>query len=481
MNYAVILAGGRGIRFWPLSRYEEPKQLLKIFGNYSLLQHTFIRISKVVNPTNIYVITNKDYAGTIKYQLRELGSRIENIIVEISPKNTAASIGLVASIIEKKDKDGVLAVFPADHFIKKEKIFKRVLKRAFGLAQTGLMVIFGIKPLRVESGYGYIKASRKSPYLKEGVLKVQEFIEKPQKLFAAKLIRGGNVYWNSGIFVWKASIILNQIKKFMPQLYFVLNQKSKNYFKKRWNKLKSISVDYGILEKCKKDLYVIPLDCGWCDLGNWSTIDFVLKRDRDGNAMQGDILTIDTKNTTVWGGHHLVVAMGLRDLIIADTPDALLVCPKDQAQRVSEVVDILKTKNRFEYMTPRLVNRPWGRYFVLNDTGKYKTKMVEVFPGRRLSLQLHKRRTEHWVIVEGTAKVTIGNRIHYVKRNESIYVPCGKKHRIENYRNEKLTFIEVQTGTYLGEDDIKRFEDDFERVQPRRTRKIATLRTQRKD
>jgi mannose-1-phosphate guanylyltransferase/mannose-6-phosphate isomerase len=235
--------------------------------------------------------------------------------------------------------------------------------------------------------------------------------------------------------------------------------------------LKSISIDYGILEKSKKDLYVIPLNCGWGDLGNWSTIDFVLKQDKNKNAVQGDIITMDTKNTTIWGGHHLIVAMGLRDMVIADTPDALLVCPKDQAQKVSSVVDILKSKNRFEYLTPRLVNRPWGRYFVLNDAGKYKTKMVEVFPGKRLSLQLHNRRAEHWVVVEGTAKVTIGNKIYCVKSNESIYVPRGKKHRIENEKNGKLTFIEVQTGKYLGEDDIQRFHDDFERVQTRKTRK----------
>ncbi|MFC1646144.1 mannose-1-phosphate guanylyltransferase/mannose-6-phosphate isomerase [Candidatus Omnitrophota bacterium] len=472
MNYAVILAGGRGIRFWPLSRYEEPKQLLKIFGNLSLLQHTFKRISKIVKPSNVYVVTNKDYSNTIKHQLCELGFKKENIIVEMSPKNTAASIGLIASIIEKRDKNGILAIFPSDHFIKNERTFKRALSKAFSLAMKGLTAIFGITPLRVESGYGYIKANKKSPYSKEGVFKVEKFIEKPKKSFAAKLIKSGNVYWNSGIFVWKVSTILSQIKKFMPGLYSVLTQKSKRSFKSKWNALKSISIDYGIIEKCKKDLYVIPLNCGWCDLGNWSTIDFVLKKDRNNNAIEGDILTLDTKNTTIWGGHHLVVAMGLRDMVIADTPDALLVCPKNQTQRVSEVVDILKARNRFEYMTPRLVNRPWGRYFVLNDTGKYKTKMVEVFPGKRLSLQLHNRRAEHWVIVEGTAKVTIGNKVHHVRNNESIYVPRGKKHRIENCKNDKLTFIEVQTGTYLGEDDIKRFQDDFERVQPRRTRKV---------
>ena len=461
--YSAILAGGRGIRFWPLSRHEEPKQLLKIFGNYSLLQHTFKRISKIVNPSNIFVVTNKDYESTINYQLKELGFKKENNIAEISPKNTAASIGLIASIIEKKDKNACLAIFPSDHFIKNEKVFNRALTKAFGLAKFGLMVIFGIKPLRVESGYGYIKASKKTPYSKKGVLKVLKFIEKPNRSRASQIIKSGHAYWNSGIFVWKVSTILKQIKIFMPSLYAALHQKNKKSFKYKWNALKAVSVDYGILEKSKKNLCVIPLDCGWCDLGNWSTIDFVLEQDKNKNAVQGDILTVDTKNTTIWGGHHLIVAVGLRDMVIADTPDALLVCPKDQAQKVSQVVDILKTKKRFEYMTPRLVNRPWGRYFVLNDTGRYKTKMVEVFPGKRLSLQLHHKRAEHWIIVEGVAKVTIGNKAHYVKSNESIYVPRGKKHRIENVKQGKLTFIEVQTGKYLGEDDIKRFADDFER------------------
>lgn len=463
MNYAAILAGGRGIRFWPLSRFQEPKQLLKIFGNYSLLQHTFKRISEIVRPSNIYIVTNKDYANAIYYQLNDLGCKKENIISEISPKNTAAAIGLIASMIEKKDKNASLAIFPSDHFIKKESVFNNALAKAFKLSKNGLMVIFGIKPLRAESGYGYIRATKNSFYFKKGVLRVQRFIEKPSEVFAAKLIKKGHIFWNSGIFVWEVPTILKQMKKFMPRLYKVLNQKNKSLFKEKWNRLESISIDCGILEKCKKDLYVIPLECGWCDLGNWSTIDFVLKRDGDGNAMEGDVLTVDTKNTTVWGGHHLIVAMGLRDMVIADTPDALLVCPKDQAQRVSEVVNILKRKKRFEYTTPRLVNRPWGRYFVLNDSGKYKTKMVEVLSGKRLSLQLHRKRAEHWIVVEGVAKVTIGSKVHYVKSNESIYVPRGKKHRIENVRQGKLTFIEVQTGKYLGEDDIKRFKDDFER------------------
>lgn len=464
MNYAVILAGGRGVRFWPLSRYEEPKQLLKIFGKYSLLQHTFLRVSGIVRIENIFVVTNKDYENTIKYQLKELGFRLENIIVETSPKNTAAAIGLIAKIIKEKDDNGLLAVFPADHFIREQNKFLQGLKNAFRLAQEGFTVVFGIKPLRAESAYGYIKITSKKARLKNIALKVEKFIEKPKKELAARLIKSGSVYWNSGIFVWRAAVLLEQIKKFMPQLYLVLNETNHKIFIRKWDTLKSISIDYGILEKCKQDLYVIPLDCGWTDLGNWGTLDFVLKRDRSGNAVEGDVMTIDSKNTTVWGGHHLVVALGLKDMIIADTPDALLVCPKEQAQRVSEVVELLKAQRRFEYMTPRLVNRPWGRYFVLNDTGKFKTKMVEVYPHKRLSLQLHRRRAEHWVVVEGTAMVTIGKRDYCVRSNESIYVPQGKKHRIANEKDQRLTFIEVQTGKYLNEDDIKRFDDDYERL-----------------
>ncbi|MDD5005795.1 MAG: mannose-1-phosphate guanylyltransferase/mannose-6-phosphate isomerase [Candidatus Omnitrophica bacterium] len=465
MNYAVILAGGKGIRFWPLSRQEEPKQLLKIFGNYSLLQHTYLRISKIIPARNVYVVTNKDYDEAIRYQLKELGFCLDNIIVEISPKNTAASIGLVAKIIQEKDPDGVMAVFPADHFIKKENVFSAILKKSFALAKLNTMLIFGIKPLRAESAYGYIKINKKVSPLKRIAFKVEKFIEKPKLGLAENLIKQGTVYWNGGIFIWKASVLLEKIKKFMPRLYSVLGEKNKKSLTRKWNALDSVSIDYGIMEKCKDSLYVAPLDCGWTDLGNWNTIDFVLNRDKNKNAIYGDVLTLNTKNTTVWGGHHLVVAMGLKDMIIADTPDALLVCPKEQAQRVSEVVDILKARKRFEYMTPRLVNRPWGRYFVLNDTGRFKTKMVEVEPHRRLSLQLHQRRAEHWIVVEGIAKVTIGNKTYFVKSNESIYVPRGQRHRIENNENHKLTFIEVQTGSYLGEDDIERFEDDFERLK----------------
>jgi len=463
MRYAAILAGGKGIRFWPLSRQEEPKQLLKLFGKYSLLQHTFKRISRVIKPRNIFIVTNKDYANAIKYQLNELGCHSDNIIVEVSPKNTAASIGLIAKIIEKRDKEGVLAVFPADHFMKKEGKFLSSLKKGFKVAQSGLTAIFGIKPLRAESAYGYIKIDKDVRLKGIGAFKVKRFIEKPKKKAALKLIKKRDIFWNGGIFIWKVSVLLDQIGRFMPNLYKVLEENNANLFKAKWENLKSISVDYGIIEKCKTGLYVVVLNCGWTDLGNWSTIDFVLKNDKQGNASQGDVLAIDTKNTTIWSGHHLIVALGLRNMVIADTPDALLVCPKDRAQEVSDVVTVLRQKNRFEYMTPRLVNRPWGRYFVLNETGKYKTKMVEVFPHKRLSLQLHKKRAEHWIVVEGIAKVTIGNRIHYVKSNQSIYVPRGYRHRIENEKDDKLTFIEVQTGSYLGEDDIKRFHDDFER------------------
>ncbi len=267
MNYAVILAGGRGVRFWPLSRQEEPKQLLKIFGNYSLLQHTYLRISKIVSPANVYVVTNKDYAETIRYQLKELGFCLENVIVEISPKNTAASIGLAAKIIQEKDKDGVMAVFPADHFIKKEKIFLRILQKAFTLAGSNLMFIFGIKPLRPESAYGYIKVNKKIPTLRRCAFKVERFIEKPNKSLAAKLIKDGGVYWNGGIFVWKVSILLEQIKKFMPELHSVLNESDKKLLIKKWSSLKSISIDYGIMEKCKDDML-----CRWIAVGQiWAT------------------------------------------------------------------------------------------------------------------------------------------------------------------------------------------------------------------
>jgi len=461
--YAAILAGGRGIRFWPLSRQEEPKQLLEIFGKNSLLQHTYQRISKIINPENIFIVTNKDYAHTIKYQLREMGCRDENIIVEISPKNTAASIGLIAKIIEKKDKDGVLAVFPADHFVKSENKFILTIRRGLEIARNDAMVIFGVKPTRAESAYGYIKAGKAPKNTKKGALQVEKFVEKPSKSLAQRLIKSKSIFWNGGIFVWKVSLLLSQIKKYMPHLYSVLHEKSKNRFKKRWNSLTPISIDYGLLEKCKHSLYIISLDCGWTDLGNWSTIDRVMKLDKFNNAIQGDAITLDTKNTTIWGGHHLIATVGVRDMVIADTPDALLVCPKEASQKVSEVVEILRIKKRFEYMTPRIVHRPWGKYFVLNDTGKFKTKIVEVYPHKRLSLQLHSKRAEHWVIVEGIAKVTIGSKVYYVSRNKSIYVPFGKKHRIENTKEKKLIFIEVQTGTYLGEDDIKRFEDDYDR------------------
>lgn len=464
MRYAAILAGGKGVRFWPLSREEEPKQLLKIFDNCSLLQHTYKRISKIIDPANIYVVTNKDYANAIKYQLCELGCRSQNIIVEVSPKNTAASIGLAASIIKRKDSEGILAVFPSDHLIKQEKKFVSALRDGFTIAEEGHGALFGVRPLRAESGYGYIQIKNKHASRK-GAYQVKKFIEKPNHMRAAKLFQRRDVCWNSGIFIWDVSVLLGEIRRYLPQLHGVLNETNDKRFERQWDCLKPLSIDYGIIEKCKTGLYVIALDCGWTDLGNWSTIDLALKHDKNHNAIEGDVIALDTNNTTIWSGHHLVATLGLHDMIIADTPDALFVCPKERAQEVAAMVDVLKKKKRFEYLTPRLVNRPWGRYSVLNETERFKTKMVEVLPHRRLSLQLHRKRAEHWIVVGGVAKVTIGNSAYIVKSNQSIYVPCGRKHRIENIQDEKLTFIEVQTGRYLGEDDIERFEDDYERLQ----------------
>jgi len=342
------------------------------------------------------------------------------------------------------------------------------------------MVIFGIKPSRIETAYGYIKASETSS---NSFLKVYKFIEKPKKSIAKRLIKFENVFWNSGIFVWKASVLLEQIRKFMPRLYFVLCQEG-NSLKKGWQDLEPISIDYGILEKSKKNLYVARFDCGWTDLGNWSTLDLVLKKDKNNNAIAADAITVDTINTTIWGGHHLIVALGLKDMIVADTPDALLVCPKEYAQRVSEVVEILKSQNRIEYLSSRLVNRPWGSYFVLNESKGFKIKIVDVFPHRRLSLQLHHKRSEHWIIVKGIATVTIENKIYKLKSNQSIYVPAGSKHRVANEQDKQLTFIEVQVGSYLGEDDIERFEDDYERHQEKKNcphHPLMVIKNRKKD
>ena len=468
MNYAVILAGGVGSRFWPFSRELEPKQFMKLIEEKSLLQATVERLKGVIAPANIFIVTNKVYFYEVKNQVAEFGISDKNIILEPQGKNTAPAIGLCARLITQSDPDAVLVVLPADHYIKGLSKFRSTIKNAIVVAKENLLVTIGIKPNAPSTGYGYIKT--KSTKAGKGIkyFQVERFFEKPTLNKAKTYLRGKHYYWNSGIFIWKASVFLEEIRKYLPKLYANLQliDSTKDIFKV-WPGIDSISVDYGIMERSKRIVLITP-NFYWTDLGSWDALSGLLPKDAKGHVANGDSINLNSKGLCVFNrGNRLICTIGAKDLIIADTPDALLVCDRAQTQKVKDLVELLKSSNRKERLTHLTESRPWGSFTILQNGFGFKIKLIEISPGKRLSLQRHKKRAEHWVVVSGTAKIIREDKTIILHANESIYIPKGVKHRLENPIHMPLKIVEVQTGEYLEEDDIERFEDDYkERSRP---------------
>jgi len=460
MNYAVILAGGVGSRFWPFSRELEPKQFMKIIGQASLLQATIQRLKGVVDPERIYIITNNIYFYEVKAQIAKFRIPDKNIILEPQGKNTAAAIGLCARLISWIDKDALLVILPSDHYVKNLDNFKKTLKKAITCAKKNLLVTIGIKPTTPSMGYGYIKVGGK----KNGYIAVDKFLEKPDLNKAKKYFRDKCFYWNSGMFVWKASVFLEETGKYLPKLHANLQSiNSINDIPKVWPRIDSISVDYGIMEHSRR-IALIPANFYWTDLGSWDALSEIFPKDKKGNISNGDTLNLDSQGVCVFArGNRLVSTIGIKDTVIADTPDALLVCHRDKTQDVKKLVEKLKLLRRKEHQVHLTERRPWGSFTILQEGIGFKIKLIEINVHKRLSLQQHKKRAEHWVVVSGIAKVTSGRRTFLVRSNQSIYIPKGRKHRLENTTNQPLRIVEVQTGSYLGEDDIERFEDDFKK------------------
>ncbi len=460
VNYAVILAGGVGSRFWPFSRELEPKQFMKIIGQESLLQATVKRLKGLVDPQNTYIITNKIYFYEVMAQVAKFRIPERNIILEPSGKNTAPAIGLCARLISQKDKEAVLLVLPSDHYIKNVGNFIATLKKAITCAKDNFLVTLGIKPVGPSTGYGYIKAGRKVG----GYLRVEKFLEKPDLSRAKKYFKDRSFYWNSGMFIWKASVFLEEVKKYLPGLYADLQKiNSVEDIAAVWPQIEPISVDYGIMERSGR-IALLPADFYWTDLGSWEALSEIFPKDKRGNIANGDTMDLDSQGICVFAkGNRLVSTIGIKNAIIADTPDALLVCDRDRTQDVKKLVDLMKTQGRKERLVHLTEKRPWGSYTVLREGAGFKVKLIEITPHKRLSLQRHKFRAEHWVVVSGTARTISGNKVSLVHSNQSVYVSKGKKHRLENPTNKPLRIVEVQTGSYLGEDDIERFADDFKR------------------
>ncbi len=484
--YGVILAGGVGSRFWPLSRATAPKQLLEVAGPDSLLKSTIKRLSPLIPTTRIAIVTSQAQAVITRTHLyygnnnskppkktssgsKQTGAKEIELIIEPSGRNTAPAIGLAALELVKRDPDAVMAVLPADHLIKNGPVFRKTLKAAATAARDNTLITFGVVPTSPEIGYGYIKSSPSSSRKKvDGIKikKVDRFIEKPDLRRARKYLKDGGYYWNSGIFVWKASAILAELKEHLPKTYDTLVAIDNGSISAAaYDKIEAVSIDYGVMER-SSNVAVIEATFPWSDMGSWSSLEDVYKADKDGNIIQGRVVDIGSTGSYIIGSGRVVATIGLKDMIIVDTPDATLVCPKNKAQQVKDVVNILKKKHYSEHEVHVTVNRPWGSYTVLEGGDSYKLKKIYVAPLARLSLQMHRRRSEHWVVTSGRALVQRGEEVVELTRNQSTYIPKGVKHRLENpSKDTPLEIIEVQNGDYLEEDDIVRFEDDYARAE----------------
>lgn len=462
-NYAILLAGGQGSRFWPQSRTLEPKQFLPLHKDNSLLAETINRIKSLIRPENIFVATCELYRNRIFEFTQPFAIPPGNVIFEPEPKNTAPSIGIAARLISIKDPEAKICIFPCDHMVSNSAKFIKLLNKALDICADKI-VIFGITPYRPATGYGYIKFSGSRPLSREKeIYYVNRFLEKPDLKNARLLLKKGYL-WNSGIFVGSCRVFLEEIKAKLPSVYKQIAKiKNIDDIKTVWDRIKPISFDFGVLERSRRLLVIKATNLGWSDLGSWQAWDAVLEKDRNGNAFKADTINLDSQNVTVLGDSRLIATIGLEDVIIVDTADALLVTKKDKSEEVKKVVDMLKGKNRQEHYSHKIVRRPWGTYDVLEIGYGYKVKLVEIKPKHSLSVQYHKKRSEHWVVVEGIARIIKKKRSFTLRPNESTYIPAGCLHRLTNPANTPLKIIEVQTGNYLEEDDIIRIKDDFGR------------------
>lgn len=461
--FGIILAGGSGSRLWPLSRELYPKQLLNLNSNKSLLQATFERLNRFMPAENIVSITNVKHASNVRMQLENISNKI-SVLAEPLSKNTAPAIALATKFIMGKEDDPIILVVPSDHLIKNNKNFVETVKKGEKLAQKGYIVTFGIAPEYPETGYGYINIFHK-PIL--GGFKVKEFVEKPDAKTAQKYIDAKTYFWNSGIFMFKASTMIEEIKNLAPEMYKVMEEfdfsASENIEYNLFNKMPNISIDYAIMEKSDK-IALVKMESDWNDLGSWQSIYDVSKKDKNNNVMIGHVLDENSKNSFVYASSKLVATIGLEDTVLVETEDAILACKKDKTQDVKKIFDILKKRNDDTHLIHKTVYRPWGFYTVLAQGEGFLTKIIHVNTGQKLSVQSHNHRSEHWVVLSGTAKVILEGQEHVLDKGSSIDVPLKAIHSLQNPYDEDLEIIEVQLGELLKEDDIVRYEDIYGRA-----------------
>ena len=474
--YGVILAGGSGTRFWPISHEQSPKQLQEIVGPGTMIQNTVQRLLPLIPIENIFLGTNHKQAVETLRQLDSYNFVADHLIAEPCSRNTALAIGVMAQLMIDKDPDAIMGVFPADHVVTNSEAFIKALQKAETIAQNGYLVTLGIPPTRPETGFGYLKQGTTIENM-EGAYHVDRFVEKPDNHTAKQYLEQGNYYWNCGVFVWKAASILKEMQQHAKNIYSQLetivgclqtsqgkpgyqelNKKGCDLF----SSLPSLSIDYAVMENSSQVVF-IPADIGWNDVGSWNALDDVYEKDSSGNIIHGNVLAHDCNNSIIQGQKRLIGVLGLTDTVVVDSPDALLVCSKERSQDVKKLVEALNEKGHPEGKQPSTVKRPWGSYTVLDSGPSYLLKRIEVLPGETLSLQSHQHRSEHWTVVSGNAEVVRDQETFHLKTNDSITIPKNAKHRLGNSESDLLIVIEIQFGQHLDENDISRFEDRYGR------------------
>ena len=460
-RYAIILCGGSGTRLWPLSRTMQPKQLLALNGKQTLLQQTAARLITHVAPENLYTVTHEDHKFQVKGQLAEIApDAVANVLAEPCARNTLPAIAWAVSQINQKDPNALIGVFASDHAIDNQTAFLQAWATAEIAAQDDYLVLLGIKPDQPATGYGYIKPTAHT--LNAGAYVVDKFVEKPDLANAKQFLQDGYL-WNSGMFVFKASAFMAMLDKYQPAISQQICALQADSLAQQYADLPNLSMDYGLAEKAEK-VAVVPVDMAWSDLGNWDSIYAKRGKDADGNVTHGEVYSEDTQDSLIWASRGVIATMGLKNIAVIQTTDATLVCDRSRAEDIKNLVAQIK-QNRPEITElHRTVHRPWGTYTVLEESENFKIKRIKVNPGAKLSMQLHKHRSEHWVVVSGVATIT-NNEIEFtLNENQSTYISKTHKHRLENKGSEPLAIIEVQCGEYVGEDDIVRFDDSYGRV-----------------
>ena len=459
-RYAIILCGGSGTRLWPLSRTMQPKQLLALNGKETLLQQTAKRLLEHVDATHLFTVTHEDHKFQVKGQLSEIAPEaLANVLAEPCARNTLPAIAWAVQQINQKDANATIGVFASDHAIDNQVAFLQAWEAAELAAQDDYLVLLGIKPHEPATGYGYIKPTTHE--LNAGVYEVDKFVEKPDLAKAKQFLQDGYL-WNSGMFVFKASAFMNMLNQYQPAVAQQVSALQADTLAQQYADFPNLSMDYGLAEKAEK-VAVVPVDMAWSDLGSWDSIYAKRDKDNSGNVIHGEVYSEETQDSLIWASRGVIATMGLKNIAVIQTTDATLVCDRSRAEDIKNLVAQIK-QNRPELTElHRTVHRPWGTYTVLEEGANFKIKRIVVNPGAKLSMQLHKHRAEHWVVVSGVATITNGDMEFTLQANQSTYIPKTHRHRLANNGVLPLSIIEVQCGDYVGEDDIVRFDDSYGR------------------